>query len=108
VKSLLDAAGEMVLILHWSLLNFAAVMKILKKHGTSAPHFALQRAATMRNHPSLWCVVPCTQQMGLTWLLLGCRQMHWTSVEGTISAYRSPTGVPGLTTAEQLPFGLWI
>lgn len=25
--------GEMVLLLHWSLLNFAAVVKILKKHG---------------------------------------------------------------------------
>ena len=26
-------AGEMVLLLHWSLLNYAAVVKILKKHG---------------------------------------------------------------------------
>ncbi len=27
------SAGEMVLLLHWSLLNYAAVVKILKKHG---------------------------------------------------------------------------
>ncbi len=26
-------AGEMVLLLHWSLLNYAGVVKILKKHG---------------------------------------------------------------------------
>ena len=26
-------AGEMVLLLHWSLLNYTAVVKILKKHG---------------------------------------------------------------------------
>lgn len=26
-------AGEMVLLLHWSMLNYAAVVKILKKHG---------------------------------------------------------------------------
>jgi hypothetical protein len=26
-------SGEMVLLLHWSLLNYAAVVKILKKHG---------------------------------------------------------------------------
>lgn len=26
-------AGEMVLLLHWSLLNYAALAKILKKHG---------------------------------------------------------------------------
>jgi hypothetical protein len=34
-----SCAGEMVLLLHWSLLNYAAVVKILKKHGegTSAP-----------------------------------------------------------------------
>jgi hypothetical protein len=34
------AAGEMVLLLHWSLLNYAAVVKILKKHGKLAlnPH----------------------------------------------------------------------
>ena len=29
-------AGEMVLLLHWSLLNYAAVVKILKKHGESS------------------------------------------------------------------------
>lgn len=29
-------AGEMVLLLHWSLLNYAAVVKILKKHGEGA------------------------------------------------------------------------
>jgi hypothetical protein len=29
-------AGEMVLLLHWSLLNYAAVVKILKKHGEPA------------------------------------------------------------------------
>jgi SPX domain protein involved in polyphosphate accumulation len=29
---LLWATGEMVLLLHWSLLNYAAVVKILKKH----------------------------------------------------------------------------
>lgn len=33
-------AGELVLLLHWSLLNYAAVVKILKKHGATfgAPH----------------------------------------------------------------------
>eukprot|EP00879_Flechtneria_rotunda_P022352 GHRR01023583.1.p1 GENE.GHRR01023583.1~~GHRR01023583.1.p1 ORF type:complete len:199 (+),score=78.09 GHRR01023583.1:395-991(+) len=30
---LVDFHGEMVLLLHWSLLNYAAVVKILKKHG---------------------------------------------------------------------------
>lgn len=29
--------GEMVLLLHWSLLNYAAVVKILKKHGKHLP-----------------------------------------------------------------------
>ena len=29
-------AGEMVLLVHWSLLNCAAVTKILKKHGEPA------------------------------------------------------------------------
>ena len=28
-------AGEMVLLLHWSMLNYTAVVKILKKHGAS-------------------------------------------------------------------------
>ena len=27
------SAGEMVLLLHWSMLNYAGVVKILKKHG---------------------------------------------------------------------------
>ena len=27
--------GEMVLLLHWSMLNYTAVVKILKKHGES-------------------------------------------------------------------------
>jgi SPX domain protein involved in polyphosphate accumulation len=27
-----DLHGELVLLLHWSLLNFAAVLKIVKKH----------------------------------------------------------------------------
>lgn len=31
--ALVDFHGEMVLLLHWSLLNYAAVVKILKKHG---------------------------------------------------------------------------
>lgn len=31
------APGEMVLLLHWSLLNYAAVVKILKKHGKGVP-----------------------------------------------------------------------
>ncbi|KAL6760066.1 hypothetical protein V8C86DRAFT_2560066 [Haematococcus lacustris] len=30
--SLVDQHGELVLLLHWSLLNFAAVVKIVKKH----------------------------------------------------------------------------
>ena len=29
----LCVAGSMILLLHWSLLNFIAVIKILKKHG---------------------------------------------------------------------------
>ena len=32
-RKLTHCAGEMVLLLHWSLLNYTAVVKILKKHG---------------------------------------------------------------------------
>ena len=33
LRKLTYCAGEMVLLLHWSLLNYTAVVKILKKHG---------------------------------------------------------------------------
>ena len=39
-------AGEMVLLLHWSMLNYAAVVKILKKHGASPLQKYSHRSAT--------------------------------------------------------------
>ncbi len=35
-------AGELVLLLHWSVLNYAGVVKILKKHGAPLPCLPLQ------------------------------------------------------------------
>ena len=32
LRDLADLHGEMVLLIHWSMLNYAAVCKILKKH----------------------------------------------------------------------------
>jgi hypothetical protein len=33
-------AGQLVLLFHWSMLNYAALVKILKKHGTLSPPHA--------------------------------------------------------------------
>jgi len=33
---LLALAGQLVLLYHWSMLNYAALVKILKKHGAWA------------------------------------------------------------------------
>ncbi len=35
-----------MLLLHWSMLNYAAVVKILKKHGASPLQKHLHRSAT--------------------------------------------------------------
>ena len=35
-----------MLLLHWSMLNYAAVVKILKKHGATPLHRYPQRFAT--------------------------------------------------------------
>lgn len=41
-------AGQLVLLFHWSMLNYAALVKILKKHGA---HTAPAPATASRRHP---------------------------------------------------------
>ena len=82
-------AGEMVLLLHWSMLNYAAVVKILKKHGASplqklltplCNHFHLQSQAYM---PSLMhCMDVCCHKIVFPRLmssahLLQIRTLGW-------------------------------
>lgn len=57
----LPLAGEMVLLLHWSLLNYAAVVKILKKHDKRTG--LLLRAPYLAN--VLQQVTPSCEDIGL-------------------------------------------
>jgi hypothetical protein len=75
VPHLLDACcctGEMVLLLHWSLLNYAAVVKILKKHGKGVAQQGTQPACCMTMAAAACCACPGPPLLHMRAMSAGC------------------------------------
>jgi hypothetical protein len=82
--------GEMVLLLHWSMLNYAAVVKILKKHGEfrhTNPHSDDPHAIL----PGDWLLL-CTVFLRAFAFVAHCRQAVWSGSSSTFPYNRIAAG----------------
>ena len=83
-KGVCECTGEMVLLLHWSMLNYTAVVKILKKHGESHLHRWLHACISVGR-----CARRSAHPLGVSCV---CRQAVWCGAACALSGNRAEAG----------------
>uniref|UniRef100_A0A7S0V5U9 SPX domain-containing protein n=1 Tax=Polytomella parva TaxID=51329 RepID=A0A7S0V5U9_9CHLO len=95
---LIDFHGEMVLLLHWSLLNYAAVVKILKKHD--------KRTGVLLRSPYIGNVLqqPFSSTTVMSRLVKRAEELvEYTTARAPVAVTSNPSNVEDEALAPALP-----